>query len=743
MKHLRKALTLLLALCVAAACLSTASAYEIGGGVAVYIAGGSLKLENSIGIRFFVKNDKLLSVPGYAGSYVQVSFDANRDGTDEIITIAPEENLVSFNGAECREYVLTGIAPDKMGLDLTAQLFVVKNDGYAYSGGTRVYSVKQYILNMLEKNVDYDTRVLLADLAAYGYAAEAYTGTASLPASGSEYETLTSLISTCANTGTVADAPDSNALLLSYPAGMNTLTAKVLFRSVGLNLRDNPAILYTFIPLGSGSMDDYRLKVTIGRETYTYDASAFSTESDGSYSFRFREIQPDQMTVPVTARFVNASNEAVSASLRYSVASYAYHCYQNRDADAALNNLTQALMRYGSSIYNYVNNVIDWFDVDAAFAASGLSMTDDVSSCFPENAHGYLINGGDASQPYIVSSDTFARIIKRPCSGDGYVTWSNGYNANPNARIGGYFVRTGWASAEKSFTGVVPASKLNDPIYTCMISPSDTDYYYGGLYYGLWKPLDGMGSGNHASGWNQIQIRSDHTDMINIGAIYPAYNVSSDSVRAPLIAADDPDSTITIHIEDFRMYVHIAGQPANSWIEMSNTNILNDAKAAQKVKINWTGGNLLMYDKYDESNGVYHLTRKDLLDSENNQYLLHFWDSRIPFSTLGVSDPTDVDGVICRYSVWVEEPEMAGKFVAVSAADLYPGLDPVHYADWEAAGFVSTPNGSSNQLTSSRAYLITNEPTVVFSHNVYPGDNDSHYDSVVDSAYLQHLIGID
>ena len=740
MKHIRNALALLLAVSVAIACLTTASAYEVNGSVLTGINAASLDLAESIGIRFYVQASKLTS---YVASYLEVAFDANRDGVAETITITPEANTVTLNGKAYAEYILKGVAPDNMGTSLTAQLFVVKTDGYAYSGGSRTYSVKDYILNVMGA-ADYDTCALLADLTAYGYAAEAYTGKGSLPSSGAEYTALTDLIAAYGRTQTMADTDASDAMMLSYPTGVNVVNAKVTFRTVGLNLRDNAGILYTFSPANGEKIADYTLKVTKNDRTYTYDASAFTKEGSGIYAFRFRELLPDEMDTPVAAWFVNSAGDQVSAVLRYSVASYAYRCYLDRASVPVLNALTQAMMRYGDAVHKYKNGIVDWFDVDAAFAASGKTMSQDVSDCFPENVRGYVINGGTASQPYIIDSDTFARIIKKPCMGTGYVTWSNGYNTNPNARIGGYFVRTGWTGPDKAFTGVVPASKLNDPIYTCMIEPSDTDYYYGGLYYGLWKPLDGIGSGNRASGWNMIQIRDEHTDVINIGAIYPAYNVSSNNVRAPLIAADDPDSTITIHIEDFRMYAHIAGQPKDSWIEMSNHNILTDAKAAQKVDIGWTtgSGNISIAAKYDETKGVYNLTREDLLDSESKQYLLHFWDNKVTFSSKGI-DPTTVDGIICRYTVWVEEPEMAGKFVAVSAADLYPKLMPDHYDDWADAGFVSTTNSGSNQLMASRAYLITNEPTVVFSHNIYPGENDSHYDSVVDTAYLQHLIGID
>ena len=49
--------------------------------------------------------------------------------------------------------------------------------------------------------------------------------------------------------------------------------------------------------------------------------------------------------------------------------------------------------------YPLVETETTYFDVDAAFKASGKKMTDDVSSCFPANAEGYLINGGTAAKP--------------------------------------------------------------------------------------------------------------------------------------------------------------------------------------------------------------------------------------------------------------------------------------------------------------------------------------------------------
>ena len=94
MKSFRKVVSLLLALCVALACLTTASAYEVHGSVVVAIKAASLDLSKSIGIRFYVLADRLTS---YVTSYLEVAFDADRDGVDETVTLWPEEDTVTLS----------------------------------------------------------------------------------------------------------------------------------------------------------------------------------------------------------------------------------------------------------------------------------------------------------------------------------------------------------------------------------------------------------------------------------------------------------------------------------------------------------------------------------------------------------------------------------------------------------------------------------------------------------------------
>ena len=76
-------------------------------------------------------------------------------------------------------------------------------------------------------------------------------------------------------------------------------------------------------------------------------------DSYGAYAYRFRELGPCDMGKTVRAYFVDRDGKVASGYLQYSVESYAYACYQNRTSKKVLNNLTQALIRYGNSAKAY------------------------------------------------------------------------------------------------------------------------------------------------------------------------------------------------------------------------------------------------------------------------------------------------------------------------------------------------------------------------------------------------------
>lgn len=316
-------------------------------------AGAQLVLSSSIGINFYVK-DEALALVGATRSYAKINFDVDRDGILDEVILKPSSTTVS--GIPCQRYFFNGIAPDNMGQPITAQLMYVDDEG-EHEGLALTYSVTQYITNTLTSMEKYPSSyqnpkglsTLLADLLAYGRASEAYTGKSSITMS-TALETLLGK----ASTGTVANTAASNKKALYYAPGLSAATASVQWTSVGLNLRDNAAILYLFKPADGKSVSDYTLKLEVDGKTYSASVSeANYEESYGAYAYRFRELGPCDMGKTVRAYFVDRDGKVASGYLQYSVESYAYACYQNRTSKPVLNDLTQALIRYGNSAKAY------------------------------------------------------------------------------------------------------------------------------------------------------------------------------------------------------------------------------------------------------------------------------------------------------------------------------------------------------------------------------------------------------
>lgn len=333
--------------------LENATIDVVGG--APGFCGAQLVLSSSIGINFYVK-DEVLEQAEAVSSYAKVSFDLNRDGDDDELILRPTPDIQTIDGEEvdCQRYFFNGIAPDNMGQTITAQLVYVDAAGEEHPGLSRDYSVTEYITNTYNRNLSNGTLTqLLANLLAYGRAAENYTGQSSITMT----ETLTALLGQ-ASSDTVADTSLSNKKSLRYESGVTASTAAVQWTTVGLNLRDNAALLYVFKPASGKSISDYTLKLEVeGRETpYTVDGSQIQYEGEyGAYVYRFRELGPCDMSKVVKAYFVDKDDNKVSGTLQYSIESYAYYCYKNKTSNPELCALTQALIRYGNSVQSYVS----------------------------------------------------------------------------------------------------------------------------------------------------------------------------------------------------------------------------------------------------------------------------------------------------------------------------------------------------------------------------------------------------
>ncbi|MBP5617617.1 MAG: hypothetical protein J6X61_00520, partial [Clostridia bacterium] len=360
--------------------------------------------------------------------------------------------------------------------------------------------------------------------------------------------------------------------------------------------------------------------------------------------------------------------------------------------------------------------------------ASGKSMTADASSCFPAGYPRYVINGGTAAQPYLVDAETIVRLSESEVTGTGYVKWKD-------------YIVTNYMAGPAAFTGVIPVEKLNDPIFTSMALPAEANYSEANLNEGSsWNS-----SNNRINGKNMVQPRAEHTSIVNMGAIFMAY----DENRNPLI---DPDQDVTVCLKNFRLLLHSTAK-SRDWFLFQETAVPDKWKVNHFYALPWSSDSSrnkaipdsqLSYSDHTELKLKGSDFRNDDPNDDIVEYTLHVWAVNTRFDTVDASfSATDVDGVVCAYTVWIKEAGAANKFIATVGADLRPGSTPEGYNSYTSGGQTGWKDSNSsdhmngvNQLLSSRAYLVPNEPRTIVSHNVYQGI----YDSVMDTDRVQQLL---
>ena len=340
----------------------------------------------------------------------------------------------------------------------------------------------------------------------------------------------------------------------------------------------------------------------------------------------------------------------------------------------------------------FVTDADGYVDVDYAVQTAGLTMNHDVSACFPEDAKGYLINGGTAIQPYLVDKATLRRLTTLPCKGTGYVKWL-GYNVKANA--------TGTVDA---FDGVAPVSRLNDPVFMAACLPSEANTFMS----------ERVNAGNH------FPLTDDQAYIVAIGAVYR----NEDNKPAD-------DAAVTVCISDFTLLLHTE---ANGWFPADNMTVLPKVNANRMYYLPWSlqntigsftipDGQITPIDDHTEialTGSLFNGTAYG--NSQIQEACLHFWANNKYFKTHFSLTGSQIDGVVVAYRAWVKEADAAGKYVA-AAADI-------------KVSSTSTKKGADHQVFASYNYLLTNEPRWVFGHNVGPKKVDSIL-TPADSEYIQ------
>ncbi|MBP5617588.1 MAG: hypothetical protein J6X61_00375 [Clostridia bacterium] len=324
----------------------------------------------------------------------------------------------------------------------------------------------------------------------------------------------------------------------------------------------------------------------------------------------------------------------------------------------------------------------------------------------------FVINGGSEDNPLLLDKAPLLRLYDSGASvsGNGFVKWSS--IGSPGALSNSYL-------NPHRFTGIIPMSKFNDPIFMSTALPSEAPTIMS------WR--------TRAS--NMYPTQKGHENALAIGAIYPNTDTTIPD-----------DATITICLRNITLLLHT---PGKGWIQGDKQKIPSRDMVRHVYYLPWGNGQYSLPDSQitfpgtstgwwsqSTANATHveiKLTGADFngkgsgAGSKATSACLHFWGNNAYFSNLGVT-ATDIDGFVSAYEVWVKEPEVAGKLVAAIAVDLRPSKVPQ-----------SVDNDSGvDQNYSGRNYKLTNEPRWAIGHSV---GNDV-YDAIMDSEKVQKLIGL-
>ena len=289
----------------------------------------SLSLESSITMNFKVLKD---SVSSFDDFYVTAKFGEK------------EEKITEYkqNG---NYYVFSykGINPQLMNDEITAVLHA-KNGNKEYTSPQKVMSVKEYAYTMLDR---YSTeehsklRTLLVDLLNYGAMAQKYVGYKTDNLVNSDL-TDTQKSWASKNTEDFKNIRDFNFKTISNPS--------VQWNACGLVLNNSIMIRAKF---SAKDIENKTVEFAFRNTKFIYDKNDFVNNGDGTYYVYCNELFAHELSNEILIT-VYENGVPCSNTMRFSVESYASTVQQSSEyKGTALDDLTQAMMRYGKSAVAY------------------------------------------------------------------------------------------------------------------------------------------------------------------------------------------------------------------------------------------------------------------------------------------------------------------------------------------------------------------------------------------------------
>lgn len=292
-----------------------------------------LVLNSDIAINFNVEEAVMDSADGVYAVFTKALYNevgeitGYAESTVSEAIYNEETGLYSFR--------FTGINPAEMGSAVTATLYGYRG-GELVSGETVNYSVLTYINNMYGKVETAEFRTLLADLAAYGEAAQNYVS----------YNTA-NLVTADVVDGLMAYATKAAPELNNATA--ITGEGAVKFTGAYLSLREKITVCYVIDASEySGNVADLELRIFDGSRQI---GTAAFKNVNGKYVASFSDLNALQMRTVLTAE-VYEGDTCVSTTLDYSIESYAASKAAGSDT---LADLVNAMMNFGISAETYFN----------------------------------------------------------------------------------------------------------------------------------------------------------------------------------------------------------------------------------------------------------------------------------------------------------------------------------------------------------------------------------------------------
>ena len=296
---------------------------------ALAIDKASISLESSITMNFKVPKSSLSSYDDF-----YMTFKCN----------GKEEKATQYKQNE-DYYVFSykGINPQLMNDEVTAVLHAKKGNE-EYTSPEKALSVKEYAYTLLDRysGDEYSKlRTLLVDLLNYGAMAQKYVGYKTDNLVNSE---LTAVQKSWGSNGAekLKNISDLNYKTISSPTAQWNTCGLVLNNSIMLRAK-----------FSAKDVENKTVEIAFRNTKFTYDKNDFVNNGDGTYYVYCNELfaheLSDKLLLTVYENGVPCSN-----TMLFSVESYASVIQQSSAyKGTALDDLTQAMMRYGKSAAAY------------------------------------------------------------------------------------------------------------------------------------------------------------------------------------------------------------------------------------------------------------------------------------------------------------------------------------------------------------------------------------------------------